>query len=85
VSRAIGASRSQFTGYLGHRDRDHPEPLLREFCFAVSATDPHAICRVPTISHQWVDLVDPEAFPSSARSHLIELATSSADSADSAD
>lgn len=80
----LGLQVAQFTGYLGHRDRDHPNRFSREFCFALTATDPHAICRVPTIGHQWVDLDNPEAFPPPAHSHLIELTTSSADSADSA-
>lgn len=70
----LGLRVAEVTRYLGHHDRDHTHGLAREFCFAVTVTDPHAICRVPTVSHQWADLDDP-GFPPSARPRLIELST----------
>ncbi|MHB8246094.1 MAG: NUDIX hydrolase [Acidimicrobiales bacterium] len=63
---------AQFTGYLGHRDGSDG---ARVFCFAVTTTDPDAICRSARIGHEWVDLDDSDRFPSSARPHLLELST----------
>ena len=68
----FGLSVTQFTGYLGHHDGSDG---ARVFCFAVTATDPNAICRAATIGHEWVDLDDSDRFPSSTRRNLLELST----------
>lgn len=75
---ALGLQVDEVTGYLGHHDRDHADGPIREFCFAVTVTDPHAICGSLAVSHQWADLDDPESFPPSARSHLNKLSVYSA-------
>ncbi|SRR6266508_1379685 len=66
----LGLNVAQFNGYLGHHDRG--DNGARVFCFAVTATDPNAVCRA-RVGHEWVDLDDSAGFPSAARSHLIEL------------
>lgn len=66
----IGLAVAQFTGYLGHRDESNG---TRMFCFAVTATEPNAICRSARVGHEWVDLDDSDRFPPSARPHLLEL------------
>jgi hypothetical protein len=68
----LGLTVAQFTGYLGHCDRSDG---ARAFCFAVTTTDPNAICRSARIAHGWVDLDDSDRFPSSARPQLLELST----------
>lgn len=68
----LGLTVAQFTGYLGHRDASDG---ARVFCFAVTATDPNAICRSARTGHEWVDLDDSDRFPPSARPHLLELST----------
>ena len=71
----LGLNVAQFTGYLGHHDRDDAGDGARVFCFAVTATNPHAVCHAATIGHDWADLDDPAGVPPWARSHLIELST----------
>ncbi len=68
----LGLTVAQFTGYLGHHDRDDG---ARIFCFAVTTTDPKAVCRSARIGHEWVDLENSDDFPSSARPHLLEPST----------
>lgn len=72
---AFGLTIAQFTGYLGHDDSYDATDYVRMFCFAVTAFDPHSICHTAMVGHEWVDLDDPDAFPPSARPHLIELST----------
>ncbi len=66
----LGLNVAQFSGYLG--DLDRGDDGARAFCFAVTATDPNAVCRA-RISHEWLDVDDWDRFPPSARPHLIEL------------
>ena len=58
------------TSYLGHHDHD----LIRVFCFAVTVSDPQAVCHAAAASHDWADLDDLPDLPATTRSHLIELA-----------
>ena len=71
----LGLQVAQFTGYLGHHDHDHTGNLIRVFCFAVTVTDPRAVCRTATTSHHWADLDDPPSLPPSTWSQLIDLTT----------
>ncbi len=70
----LGLQVAQFTGYLGHHDHDHTGNLIRVFCFAVTVTNPQAVCRAAT-SHDWADLHDPPSLPPSTWSQLIDLTT----------
>lgn len=59
---AIGLTIDEVTGYLGHHDRDDTDgQITRVFCFSVTVTDPHSVCRSAHVSHMWVDLDDPPA------------------------
>ncbi len=60
------------TGTIVEAVSDRGDNGARVFCFAVTATDPNAVCRA-RVGHEWVDLDDSAGFPSAARSHLIEL------------
>ena len=58
---AIGLAIGKITGYLGHHD--HPDELAttRVFRFAVTVTDPGAICRHAGTGHRWAE--DPDCPP----------------------
>lgn len=55
----LGLNVAQFNTYLGHHDHGHAGNGARVFCFAVTATNPHAVCHAATIRHEWADLADP--------------------------
>ena len=50
---AIGLSIQDVTGYLGHHDRPGDQATMRVFRFAVTVTDPGAICRHAGTGHHW--------------------------------
>ncbi|MHB1774174.1 MAG: NUDIX hydrolase [Acidimicrobiales bacterium] len=54
---AIGLHVDQVTGYLGHDDEDG-DPVMRTFHFAITVTDPDAICRLGQRAHWWADVDD---------------------------
>ncbi len=54
---AIGLHIDEVTGYVGHDDEDG-YPVIRTFCFAVTVTDPNAICRSARHAHWRVDVDD---------------------------
>lgn len=76
---AIGLNLDEVTGYLGHHDHDNTDgEITRVFCFAVTVTNPDAICRSTTISHCWTDPDDLSDPPTPALLHLAAPATPSA-------
>ena len=59
---AIGLTIDKITGYLGHHDHAG-QHTTRIFCFAVTVTDPEAICRSAMHGHRWADPSDlPDPF-----------------------
>lgn len=57
AAAAIGLTIDEVTGYLGHHD--HPGgQITRVFCFAVTVTDPEAICRHARTGHRWTEDLD---------------------------
>jgi len=61
---AIGLAISEITGYLGHHDHPGTRVTTRVFRFAVTVTDPGAICRHAGTSHRWAEDLDcPPADP----------------------
>lgn len=65
----LGLKVDQVTDYLGHHDREEADGGARVFYFAVTAADPQAICRTPTVGHEWADLDDPTSLPLLAELH----------------
>lgn len=60
AAAAIGLTIDEITGYLGHHD--HPGgQITRIFRFAVTVTDPEAICRHARTGHRWAE--DPDCPP----------------------
>jgi 8-oxo-dGTP diphosphatase len=55
---AIGLTIGEITGYLGHHDLPGGQATTRVFRFAVTVTDPGAICRHAGISHRWAEDLD---------------------------
>ena len=55
---AIGLTIQDVTGYLGHHDHPGDHATTRIFRFAVTVTDPGAICRHAGTSHHWAE--DPD-------------------------
>jgi len=58
VAAAIGLTIGEITGYLGHHDLPSGQATTRVFRFAVTATDPGAICRHAGTGHRWADNLD---------------------------
>jgi len=58
---AIGLAIDEITGYLGHHDHPGELATTRVFRFAVTVTDPGAICRHAGTSHHWAE--DPDCPP----------------------
>jgi len=60
----IGLTIDEVTGYLGHHDHPGDQAVTRVFRFAVTVTDPGAICRHAGTSHRWAEGLDcPPADP----------------------
>jgi hypothetical protein len=59
---AIGLAIDEITGYLGHHDHPGALATTRVFRFAVTVTDPGAICRHAGTGHHWSE--DPDCPPS---------------------
>lgn len=55
---AIGLTIEDVTGYLGHHDHPGDQATTRVFRFAVTVTDPGAICRHAGTGHRWAFLED---------------------------
>jgi len=55
---AIGLAISEITGYLGHHDHPGAQVTTRVFRFAVTVTDPGAICRHAGTGHRWTEDLD---------------------------
>jgi 8-oxo-dGTP diphosphatase len=73
---AIGLNLDETTGYLGHHDQDNTDgEITRVFCFAVTVTNPDALCRSTTISHRWTDPHDLSDPPAPALLHSTAPAT----------
>ncbi|MGH3200265.1 MAG: NUDIX hydrolase [Streptosporangiaceae bacterium] len=70
---AIGLSIDEVTGYLGHDD-DAGSMITRTFCFAVTVTDPQAICRTAGLGHHWADIDDLSEYPDLLTWHPAVLA-----------
>ena len=61
---AIGLAIDEITGYLGHHDYPGTRVTTRVFRFAVTVTDPGAICRHAGTGHRWTEDLDcPPADP----------------------
>jgi len=60
---AIGLAIGQITGYLGHHDHPGAQATARVFRFAVTVTDPGAICRHAGTGHRWAEDLDCPAGP----------------------
>ena len=58
---AIGLAINEITGYLGHHDHPGAQATTRVFRFAVTVTDPGAICRHAGTGHRWAE--DPDCPP----------------------
>jgi ADP-ribose pyrophosphatase YjhB (NUDIX family) len=56
---AIGLAIDEITGYLGHHDHPGELATTRVFRFAVTVTDPGAICRHAGTGHRWAE--DPDS------------------------
>lgn len=63
VAATLGMSIDEVTGYLGHHDDNTGTEATRTFCFAVTVTDPDAICRSATLGHHWAHLDDLPSLP----------------------
>ena len=55
---AIGLAIDEITGYLGHHDHPGTRVTTRVFRFAVTVTDPGAICRHAGTGHHWAEDLD---------------------------
>ena len=55
---AIGLAIDEITGYLGHHDHPGDWATTRVFRFAVTVTDPGAICRHAGTGHHWAEDLD---------------------------
>lgn len=55
---ATGLAIDEITGYLGHHDHPGALATTRVFRFAVTVTDPGAICRHARTSHHWAEDLD---------------------------
>jgi ADP-ribose pyrophosphatase YjhB (NUDIX family) len=64
AAAAIGLTIDEVTGYLGHHDHPGAQAPTRVFRFAVTVTDPGAICRHAGTGHRWVE--DPDCPPAGA-------------------
>ncbi len=60
---AIGLTIDEITGYLGHHDHAGGRVTTRVFRFAVTVTDPGAICRHAGTGHRWTEDLDRPAGP----------------------
>jgi len=60
---AIGLAIDEITGYLGHHDHPGAPATTRVFRFAVTVTDPGAICRHAGTGHRWTEDLDCPAGP----------------------
>jgi hypothetical protein len=60
---AIGLAIGEITGYLGHHDHAGGRVTTRVFRFAVTVTDPGAICRHAGTGHRWTEDLDCPAGP----------------------
>ena len=58
AAAAIGLTIDEVTGYLGHYDHPGAQATTRVFRFAVTVTDPCAICRHAGTGHRWVEDLD---------------------------
>jgi ADP-ribose pyrophosphatase YjhB (NUDIX family) len=58
AAAAIGLTIDEVTGYLGHHDHPGAQATTRVFRFAVTVTDPGAICRHAGTGHRWVEDLD---------------------------
>jgi ADP-ribose pyrophosphatase YjhB (NUDIX family) len=58
AAAAIGLTIDEVTGYLGHHDHPGAQATTRVFRFAVTVTDPGAICRHAETGHRWVEDLD---------------------------
>ena len=58
AAAAIGLTIDEVTGYLGHHDHPGAQATTRVFRFAVTVTDPGAICRHAGNGHRWVEDLD---------------------------
>jgi hypothetical protein len=58
---AIGLTIDQITGYLGRHDHPGAPATTRVFRFAITVTDPGAICRHAGTGHHWAE--DPDCPP----------------------
>ena len=58
AAAAIGLTIDEVTGYLGHYDHPGAQATTRVFRFAVTVTDPGAICRHAGTGHRWVEDLD---------------------------
>jgi hypothetical protein len=58
---SIGLTIDEITGYLGHHDHPGVLTTTRVFRFAVTVTDPGAICRHAGTGHRWAE--DPDCPP----------------------
>lgn len=64
AAAAIGLTIDEVTGYLGHHDYPGAQATTRVFRFAVTVTDPGAICRHAGTGHRWAE--DPDCPPAGA-------------------
>ena len=58
AAAAIGLTIDEVTGYLGHHDHPGAQATTRVFRFAVTVTDPGAICRHAGTGHRWAEDLD---------------------------
>jgi ADP-ribose pyrophosphatase YjhB (NUDIX family) len=58
---SVGLTIDEITGYLGHHDHPGARATIRVFRFAVTVTDPGAICRHAGTGHRWAE--DPDCTP----------------------
>ena len=58
AAAAIGLTIDEVTGYLGHHDHPGAQATTRVFRFAVTVTDPGAICRHAGTGHRWLEDLD---------------------------
>lgn len=55
AAAAIGLTIDEVTGYLGHHDHPGAQATTRVFRFAVTVTDPGAICAHAGTGHRWAE------------------------------
>jgi len=58
AAAVIGLTIGKITGYLGHHDHPGARATTRVFRFAVTVTDPGAICRHGGTGHYWAEDLD---------------------------